>query len=240
MADTSGWLRPVFAPAVPENARRDLSGEPDPSPLPVVLAALVGVVFGLAGIAVIVSGGHPRDADPVVFQAVAGGGSLLVAVLALIACVRTAAGQRATRRAYAQWSEQVVAERELATIAADVPEIGAILRQAFQAIDDIRESGPYRDGWLNSVLDAAALDGAEWSIAVEARRAHRAGAMTASLTGQANRLSELRSAVRRLADDIDEQQTKDLLARTLTDRPDDRPAALAAVDELSHFLRRNG
>lgn len=239
MADTSGWLRPVFAPAVPENVRQQLGDEPDPSPLAAVLAGLISVVFGLAGIAVVASGAHPQGADPLVFQAVAGGGLLLVAVMALVACVRTAARQRATRQAYAKWHEQVVAESELATIAAENPEIGRLLGRAFQAIDEIRESVPYRDGWLETVLDTSALHAAEWSIAVEARRAHRGGAATASLNGQVERLSELRSAVRRLAAEIEERRTNDLLARTLTDRPDSQPEALAAVDELSHFLRRN-
>jgi hypothetical protein len=127
----------------------------------------------------------------------------------------------------------------LAAIATESPEIGRLLGRAFQTIDEIRESVPYRDGWLDSVLDAAAMDAAEWSIAVEARRAHRGGAVSASLNGQVERLSELRSAVRRLAAEIEERRTNDLLARTLTDRPDSQPAALAAVDELSHFLRRN-
>jgi hypothetical protein len=202
----------------------------------VVLAGLISVVFGVAGIAVVVSGAHPRGADPLVFQAVAGGGMLLVAVLALIACVRTAARQRATRQAYARWGDQIVTESELAAVS---PDIGRLVGQAFQAIDQIRESVPYRDGWLDSVLDAAAIDAAEWSVAVEARRAQRNGKVTASLTGQVERLSELRSAVRRLAAQIEERRTNDLLTRTLTDRPDGQPEALAAVDELSHFLRRN-
>jgi hypothetical protein len=239
MADTPSWLRPAFGPAVPETVRRQLDSTPDSGTLVPLLAGLVGVIFGIAGAVLLLTGAHPQGAAPVVFPAVAGGGMLLVALVALIACVRSAASQQKLRQAWEKWRDQVISRAELADIVEARPEIGNLLQAATAAVDDIRSSTAYRDGWLTSAFPEEAIQTAEWAVAVQARHAYRTGEIPATFSGQVDRLSAVRDEVRGLDRRIEEQRTKDLLARTLTGgqaQPDaDCESALAVISDLSHL-----
>lgn len=239
MADGSSWPRHVFAPSVPDGVRRQLAEDPaDLGALPALLGGLLGLVFGLAAVAVLLTGAHPRGADPVIFQAVAGGGLLLVAGVALAACLRAVAHRRAVSTARARWGEQLVGETELAS-AADMPGMATLLRRGFLALDEIRDSAPYRAGWLDGTFDESRLREAEWRIAVEARHANRTGVASSVLTDQVELLVEARAAVQRLADELARRDADDLLARTLpTHRAHDSPGVLAAVEELIHLVHQ--
>jgi hypothetical protein len=241
MADTPSWLRPAFGPAVPEDIRRQLVGDTDAGALPLLLTGLVSIVFGIAGTAVLVSGAHPRDADPVVFQAVAGGGLLLVALATLVLCVRSTARQKSARRDREQWRDQVISQSELATIVAAAPAIGELLSAATAATDEIRASTAYAEGWLESAFPEDTIRISEWSVAVHARHAYRTGTIPVAFSGQVDRLRKVRDGVRRLDRAIEERRTNDLLARTLTDRTADGgtdcDGALAAISDLSQLIR---
>jgi hypothetical protein len=166
---------------------------------------------------------------------VAGGGLLLIAIVALVACVRSAASQQKLAQVSEKWRDQVISRAELADIAEARPEIGRLLQAAATAVDAIRASTAYRDGWLDSAFPEEAIQAAEWAVAVRARHAFRTGDLT--FAGQVDRLGAVRDEVRRLDLSIEEQRTKDLLARTLTGgqtQPDtDCEGALEVISDLS-------
>lgn len=237
MTDVSAWNRHVFAPSVPEGVRRRLIEESAcPSMLPALLGGLTGVLFGVACIVLLASGVQQGDADPLLIQGVAGGGLLMVGVIALAACLRAARWLRSVRDAHTKWAERAVMEGELAEVAVEFPRAGVLLRAGFGAIDEIRDSIPYRHEWLEGAFDPSA---AEWSLAVEAQRARRTGTVPSSFSGLVGSLVELSSVVERLSRTIEQQRTEDPLTLTLTmHRPANRPDVLAWLEELTSALNR--
>lgn len=232
----------VVAPSVPDAVRGLLRTSADElSPLPILLGGLLTLWLGVAGGAVLVTGAHPRDVDPFVWSAVAVG-SVVAAAGALVATVRTVLRRRAVRAAHARWGDQVVSSADLAAASA-TPGVGEALDAALAAIADIRASAPYREGWLGGLCDEPGIRAAEWSVAVAARHASRRRTGLASSAGpllleQVEGLLALRESVLSLADQLDEQRTGDLVARTLPVHEGDRADTVAAVDELTQLVRR--
>ncbi|GAA4211727.1 hypothetical protein [Actinocatenispora rupis] len=202
--------RGVCAPDVPDAVRRRLS-DAGPDPATVLLAAVVAVLAGVAGTAVLVSGARPDGASPV-FGAVVGGGGLLVALVSTALAVRGAAALR--RRRTAERAGWYVSAGSLAELAARDPAAGDLVAQAQAAVERIRCAAP---GTPAAAVDGVALRRIEWSV-VEAARAPADDAGRARLAAEVTRLTELAESagghgvepapdgtapVSRLADELD-------------------------------------
>jgi hypothetical protein len=221
-------FRPVVAPSVPDAVRARLASSPaDQSPTPILLGVGLSVLLGIAGLVLLLTGAHPLDADPAVFVAVLGGGLMAVALIALGATIRSIAAHRSARMLHARWGDQVISAEELAR-ASTAPKVGPLLDTALRTIDDIRQSTPYREGWLEASCDESLLRGTEWAVAVAARHA-RIGA----LTKQVDRLVRLRASVRRFA----EQRANGPLTGPAPAGRAEGAEVAAAVDDLIRFVR---
>ncbi|HEY3501615.1 MAG TPA: hypothetical protein VGN37_02375 [Actinocatenispora sp.] len=153
----------VCAPDVPEAVRRGLDGA-GPEPASVLLAAIVAVLAGVAGVAVLASGARPVGASAAVFGAAAGGGGLLVALVAAVLAVRGAVRLRRARAA--ERTGRYVSARALADLAERDPAAAALVARTQETVRRIRAS----PGALAAALDEAALRRIEWSVAEAALR----------------------------------------------------------------------
>ncbi|BCJ35903.1 hypothetical protein Athai_34060 [Actinocatenispora thailandica] len=168
--------RPVCAPEVPEPVRRRLlAGGTDPAT--VLLTTIVAVLFGIGGLAILLSGARPSGASPV-FGVVAGDGGLLVALAAGLVAVRGAVSQRRERAA--EVAGVLLGRRRLAALAAADPPATTLLAAAQQAIDAIRAG--------SDILDEPSLRRIEWAVATAAGDCGADPARHAALADEVRRL----------------------------------------------------
>ncbi|MGA8117510.1 MAG: hypothetical protein WCA46_28055 [Actinocatenispora sp.] len=189
-------FRAVVAPQLPAKLRERLATDRGADPSTVALAGVLTVLFGVAGVAVIVSGAAPRDASPVLFGAVAGGGGLLIALVAALTALRGAAALRrsgAVRRA-----GLLIDRHTLDELATRQPAAGAVVARTQRAVDRIRASEAYRTGNLSTVIDNDALDRIEWTVAEAALRRDDTGRELVELAAQVTRLEKLADTAEQL------------------------------------------
>jgi hypothetical protein len=219
-------FRESFAPGVPAAERRRLvaAERARDGVVYAAFAALVAVLFGVAGLAVLLSGAAPGGASRAVFDAVAGGGALLVAVAAGLLAAR--GGARAVTRRVGEREDRYVGRHRLAELARDAPELGALAMRAQTAADRIRSTTAFGGPALNGVVDADGLDRIEWAIVGAALRR----ADPADLKRQVDRLDGLADS----ADRID---------RALATAPgpdglsEDLDRAHGAANDVERYLR---
>ena len=187
-------FRDSFAPDVPADQRRRLAAaeRARDGVAYAVFAALVAVLFGVAGLAVLLSGAAPQGTSHALFDAVAGGGALLVAVAAGALAVRGGAHAR-TRRS---GGDRYAGRHQLAALP---PELGALVARAQRSADRIRGTAAFAGSALAGVIDAEALDRIEWSVVREAlRRAETGATDPGDLTARVDRLEGLADTTARI------------------------------------------
>ncbi|MEV0838221.1 hypothetical protein AB0I55_01565 [Actinocatenispora sera] len=151
-------------------------------PATVLLTAIVAVLFGIGGLAILLSGARPSGASPL-FGAVAGDGGLLVALVAGLVAVRGAVSLRRERAA--ESAGVLFDRRRLAALTAADPAAAALLLAAQQTIDAIRAG--------SETLDEASLRRIEWAVVTTAADCGADPARHAALADEVRRLERLAS-----------------------------------------------
>jgi hypothetical protein len=246
MADTAGGrdsFRDSFAPGVPAAERRRLAAAEAgrDGAVYAAFAALVAVLFGVAGLAVLLSGAAPDGASKGLFDAVAGGGALLVALAAGVIAAR--GGAHAVTRRMGTREERYVGQRRLAELAQASPERGRLVARVQVAADRIRSTAAFGGPALDAVVDADGLDRIEWTLIRQAllgRAAdHRADDRADDLADQVERLDKLAGSAER----IDRALAAPEPAAPGTPTPtslrefDDLERAAGAADDVERYLR---
>lgn len=197
----TGRPRPVCAPQVPDQVRRRLlAGATEPAT--VLLTTVVAVLFGVGGLAILLSGARPSGASPL-FGAVAGDGGLLVALVAALVAVRGAVSLRRERAA--ESAGVLFGRRRLAALAAADPPAAALLLAAQRAIDAVRGG--------SDPLDEQSLRRIEWAVAHTAADCRADPDRHAALADEVRRLERLvpagpapsgpRASLAALSDELD-------------------------------------
>ncbi len=232
MSEPSGGpgFRDVFAPEV--SARLASGGPGDLST--VALAAVLTVLFGAAGLTILISGAAPRDASPALFGAVAGGGSLLIALVAALLAVRGATRLRQLRAAAR--AGQYVSRHELVLLAQRNPAAGELVGRTQRSVSRIRSSAAYRAGDMSTVFGDGALRRIEWMLTSAALRCPDGDSGLAALSTQVARLETLAGTAERLGAVTDQGPEVHLAAADRIADELDGPTLVA--DEMLH-LRRN-
>ena len=195
-----------------------------------VFAALVAVLFGVAGLAVLLSGAAPVGASRALFDAVAGGGALLVATAAGLVAVR--GGTRAAARRTGQ--DRYVGRHRLAELALSAPELGRLVAEAQRSADRIRATAAYRGPALEGVISAEALDRIEWTIVREALRLGDSPAGPEKLRYQVDRLAALADSAERI--DAALAAAPPALATPDTGLAEDLDRAAGAAADVERYL----
>jgi hypothetical protein len=231
------FFRDTFAPGVPAAERRRLAAAEAgrDGAVYAAFAALVAVLFGVAGLAVLLSGAAPEGASRGLFDAVAGGGALLVALAAGLAAAR--GGARAVTRRTGAREDRYVGRHQLAELARSAPGSGRLVARAQAAADRIRATTAFGSPAMDAVVDAAGLDRIEWTLV------HRAlGPVGAVPTGpddlaiQVDQLETLADSAER----IDRALAPPALAGPAVpsaDLADDLERAARAADDVERYLR---
>ncbi len=155
--------RDAFAPEVSPARRRHLAAaDADTTHLySAVLGGLLALLFGVAGVVVLVAGVLPPHASAA-FRLVAGGGCLAVALLAAVSAIRSAVAEWHLRAA--DHNGQYLSGYALTEHARQDAEVGDLLRRTQGAAARIRAGEMFADGTLAGAVDRAALDRAEWTL----------------------------------------------------------------------------
>lgn len=223
-------FRDTFAPEVPERERRRLSAAEAgrDGVVYAAFAALVAVLFGVAGLAVLLSGAAPDGASKGLFDAVAGGGALLVAVAAGLVAAR--GGARAVTRRMGNREHRYVGRHRLAELAQSAPELGRLVARVQAAADRIRATPAFGEPAMDAVIDAAGLDRIEWTLIQQALHPSGEG----DLAGQADQLETLAESAER----IDRALAAPLPpAPHPVDLSDDLYQATRAAHDVERYLR---
>jgi hypothetical protein len=244
MPDTTGGrdsFRDSFAPGVPAAERRRLAAAEAgrDGAVYAAFAALVAVLFGVAGLAVLLSGAAPDGASKGLFDAVAGGGALLVALAAGLVAAR--GGAHAVTRRMGTREERYVGCRRLAELAQSAPELGQLVARVQAAADRIRATAAFGGPALDAVVDADGLDRIEWTLI---RRAllERAGDGLAGddhaddLAGQVDRLEKLADSAERIDRALAAPEPAAPTPTSLREL-DDLERAAGAADDVERYLR---
>jgi hypothetical protein len=234
------FFRDTFAPGVPAAERRRLAAAEAgrDGAVYAAFAALVAVLFGVAGLAVLLSGAAPEGASRGLFDAVAGGGALLVALAAGLVAAR--GGARAVTRRTGAREDRYVGRHQLAELARSAPEPGRLVARAQAAADRIRATTAFGSPAMDAVVDAAGLDRIEWTLVHRALGpagpAPTGPAGSDDLAIQLDQLETLAGSAER----IDRALASPALAGPAVpsaDLADDLERAARAADDVERYLR---
>ncbi|HEV2088513.1 MAG TPA: hypothetical protein VGR21_09390 [Cryptosporangiaceae bacterium] len=221
--------RAAFAPGVSEARRRHLSAaEADSSLLcSAVLGGLLTLLFGVAGVVVLIAGVLPPDASTA-FRLVAGGGCLVAAVWAAVYGIQSAVAE--WHRRSAAHDGQYLPADALAARARQDPHLGEVLSRTQRAAARIRASAAYQAGALAAAIDGAALDQAEWTVVSTAYR----DGVRADLLGHVDQLEELADTAERIQPAVSQppHPPEPTAADGLADALDRANATAAAIESL--------
>lgn len=237
MPDTAGGrdsFRDSFAPGVPAAERRRLAAAEAgrDGAVYAAFAALVAVLFGVAGLAVLLSGAAPDGASKGLFDAVAGGGALLVALAAGLVAAR--GGAHVVTRRMGTRERRYVGRRTLAELAQSSPELGRLVARVQVAADQIRSTAAFGGPAMDAVIDADGLDRIEWTLIRQVL-----SAAAGDLDEQVERLEKLADSAGRIDRALAAPEPAAPAAPTPASLRefDDLERAAGAADDVERYLR---